>query len=535
MIQACEKQSDRESDSNISHEVDTTNTSDVTKVPSITKVPDVVPTLIEEEVSYIQWKDQGLEALIREVIHKAEGRIRSVDVESIQDLCIVDYTLLHDEFSEVRWSEYYFDIPKGAKRFAIKDWSDLSYLKNLKCLVLCDNDIEDISFLHELTNITFLNISSNYIVDYKPLSNLTSLQQLYIRDNYSTWELGFLRKLPLEKSDIDWEQVYYPLPFSKEDCIEGITMGNLLNTGFVANDGRRLYTMKTDWGDLAHGCFIQYDRVTETFQELPNVISEQMAQVWDSYPGAYINERVNSLNYDKDYIYYISMGTNNDTADAIEEGYYYGDPLVGIIKMNVNTQEREVLTTELFSFICVARDHIYGVNNKKEFVRMSLDGKDQTIVVKESCVFAYVDEDVIYYLTDGKKKKLMKLQGENDIPQLIIEGDIVKAIVQEDFVFYVDSSDFLYCYNMITKEKVRLFQFPIKSFNLDNNNIFMLAEEKGVCRSNLDGSNLIILREASYWDYGIQIVADYLFIGGQSELWKMKKDGTEYNVFYKQW
>jgi hypothetical protein len=55
-------------------------------------------------------------------------------------------------------------------------------------------------------------------------------------------ELDYLRDLPIVDSDLNWDRIYYPFQFSMEDCVEGITAENLVNTGFVSYDGSNLYT-----------------------------------------------------------------------------------------------------------------------------------------------------------------------------------------------------------------------------------------------------------------------------------------------------
>jgi hypothetical protein len=346
-------------------------------------------------------------------------------------------------------------------------------------------------------------------------------------------ELHFLRDLPIENSDLYWSGIYYPFQFSNEDNVEGITAGNLFNTGFVTYDGSNLYTMETFWGDLAHGSLIQYQVETGKINYLVSIITDQMANLWNCEPGGYINENVNSLNYYKNHIYYISMGTNNDTAGPEGDGYYYGDETFGVIKCNVTTKERELLTTERFQYMCVARDHIYGVNENNEFVQMSLEGKDRTLVVKEPCTFAYVNDEMMYYLTAGKKTKLMRIKGDNEKPELILEGDLSKPILQGNFVYYMDASSYLYRYDMTTKEKLRIYKDPIGYYNLDADNIYVSAEKLGVGRMKLDGSNSTILYDANYGYDSIQVISDYLFIGPYPCLWKIKKDGTEYNEFYE--
>lgn len=491
-----------------------------TTVVEPTKVmkPTVTPTLsVQEKPNYIEWKDLGLELLIRDLINKPTGKISVEDIMLIEDLCIVNNELIKGEFNEKKWTDQYkTSMNEGTTK--IKDWSDLSNFKNLKRLVLIKNDISSIDFLRGLTKIEFLNVMSNEIYDYNPLSSLSSLRQLYLGyvDDYGG--LAFLRDFSIEKSDINWNQIYYPYEFAKDDCIEGISPGNLVNIGFVAFDGKNFYTMRTGWGDLPHGYLIQYNMETKEI----NYCS----------PIDYSNVYVNSLNYYKNRIYYmITSGFN--LSSYFSEPKQDGFCEYGIISYDIISGESEFVTKEAFRYLCVARDQIYGVNHKNEFVQMSLDGKERKLVVKEPCSYAYVNEKVMYYLTTGDKKMLMRIKADNEIPELILEGDIINPIFLNEYVYYMDKSSYLYRYDMTKKEALRIFKDPISGFNLDQNFIYAIGENKEVLRINLDGSHPYLLYDYSgQVGNSIQVFGDYLFIGEQEFLWKIKIDGTEYNNLY---
>lgn len=503
--------------------------------PTLIVSPTITPTLaVQVEPDYIEWKDKNFEALIRVAIRKPTGKISFEEIKGIEDLCIVEKTLIISDLSEEEWSGYYFDIPTNARTYDIKDWSDLSYIKNLKHLTLVGNGLTNIEFLEDLTKIEFLNLKDNQIENYTPLSRLTSLRELYLGDTCIVSDLGFLRNLSIEKSDINWDKVLYPIHLTKEDYIEGISSGNLANIGYATCDGKNLYAVETAWGDLPHGGILQYDAELQKISYIDTEITEQMAQLWQCKPGCYMNERIASLNYYKNNIYYISNGTNNDTADCLGDGsYYLGDETFGIMKYDVTSKEKKLLTTETFQYLCAARDQLFGVNTKNEFVTMTLEGKDKKLVVKEHCSYAYVNEKVIYYLTAGKKKRLMCKKGESDLPELILEGDINKPVFLDHFVFYMDGSSYLYRYDMISKKTIKIYEEPIECYNMDQDNLYISSEKLGVSRVDLEGGNLTCLYESM--TRNIQVVGDYLMIGYQQDAVKIKKDGTEFNVFYEYW
>lgn len=497
----------------------------------LTKVP-------ENQTTYIEWKDKELEDLIRGLIGKPQGAVQMKDIEDIEDLCIVSKKLINEEFSEEKWadSDKYIhgeDFIKEDQSYNIKDWSDLRYLKNLKRLVLIGCEIQDITFLKDSTKIEFLNIKDNPIENYIPLHEITSLRHLYLGLTYNVHGLGLLRDLKLEKSDIWWEYVYYPFQLSDIDVTQGITSGNLVNKGFVAYDGMNLYTMETGWVDLAHGSLVQYNTKSNKTNYISGSVTEQMAELWNCDTESYLNEDVRCLNVYKNYIYYLSYGTNASTQDCLSNGdYYYGDKFFGIIKLNISGEELELLTTEVFQYMCVAKDRIYALNEKNEFVQMSLDGSERELVTTEACSFIYANENLTYYLT-AKDGKLIKINDNTKENELIIQGDINNPIFQDNYIFYMDSSNYLYRFDTVSKETMCICNYPIDCYNIDNCNIYISSDGIGIYRIDHDGCNMLKIYDS--YTNKIQLIGENLFINNYYELYKIKNDGTEFNVFVEYW
>ena len=119
----------------------------------------------EEFTDYaIDWKDDVLEAKMREITGISSGDIMYSDVKDITTL------LLSNPYN-------------SSNSDKIKNISALSNLTNLKVLSLKSNEITDISALRGLTNLTELYLDSNQINDISALSNLTSLTDLNLSYN----------------------------------------------------------------------------------------------------------------------------------------------------------------------------------------------------------------------------------------------------------------------------------------------------------------------------------------------------------------
>ena len=119
----------------------------------------------EEFTDYaIDWKDDVLEAKMREITGISSGDIMYSDVKDITTL------LLSNPYN-------------SSNSDKIKNISALSNLTNLRVLSLKSNEITDISALRGLTNLTELYLDSNQINDISALGELTNLTRLELALN----------------------------------------------------------------------------------------------------------------------------------------------------------------------------------------------------------------------------------------------------------------------------------------------------------------------------------------------------------------
>jgi len=116
----------------------------------------------------IEFPDQRLEKLIRDVIEKPEGDIYESDVLEITNL--------------------------NAEGKGIKDIEGLQYFKNLWALDLTNNRIKDISAVSDLDRLLSLLIGSNQIADINALANLKNLEYLHMQSNKIS-DIEVLREL----------------------------------------------------------------------------------------------------------------------------------------------------------------------------------------------------------------------------------------------------------------------------------------------------------------------------------------------------
>ena len=124
----------------------------------------------------VTFKDENLEQVVRDTIHKPTGDIFKSDVKNITLLSGV-----YKKINDISGIENLTNLQElNLNDNEISDISPLKDLNNLKYLYLNSNKISDINPLTNLTRLESLNLGTNRISDIKPLSNLTNLNRLFL-------------------------------------------------------------------------------------------------------------------------------------------------------------------------------------------------------------------------------------------------------------------------------------------------------------------------------------------------------------------
>lgn len=157
-----------------------------------------------KSIGVIIFRDEKLEKVIRDKIHKPVGEILKSDVErlteldiwkkgvtdleGIQHLTKLEFLDLYDnEINDISQLSYLTNLKTlGISESKVSDISALSKLLNLERLVLSYNDLSDISILSKLTNLKYLYLDDNKINNINPLSKLTNLKKLGLANNKIT-------------------------------------------------------------------------------------------------------------------------------------------------------------------------------------------------------------------------------------------------------------------------------------------------------------------------------------------------------------
>ena len=144
---------------------------------------DVVPDV--EQTEPVIFKEEMIETAVRRELNLSEDdTITTEMLENVKQIRIVGKEILDegDNFWGIGNRVEGKDFDFGSVRGNITDLTDLTMMKNLENLALCNQEIEDISALENLP-LKELYLNKNKITDFSVLTGLTNLDLLCILEN----------------------------------------------------------------------------------------------------------------------------------------------------------------------------------------------------------------------------------------------------------------------------------------------------------------------------------------------------------------
>lgn len=163
----------------VENEPDTKNEPDVTNKPVTANEQDV------EQTEPVTFKEEMIETAVRRELNLSEDdTITTEMLENVKQIRIVGKEILDegDNFWGIGNRVEGKDSDFGSARGNITDLTDLTMMKNLETLALCNQEIEDISALENLP-LKELYLNKNKITDFSVLTGLTNLDLLCILEN----------------------------------------------------------------------------------------------------------------------------------------------------------------------------------------------------------------------------------------------------------------------------------------------------------------------------------------------------------------
>lgn len=143
----------------------------------------------------VTFKESLIEAAVRKELNLSESdTITTEMLENVKQIRIVGTEILddRDNFWGIGNRVEGKDSEFGSARGSITDLTDLTMMKNIENLALCNQEIEDISALENLP-LKELYLNKNKITDFSVLTGLTNLDLLCILENPAE-DLSVLKK-----------------------------------------------------------------------------------------------------------------------------------------------------------------------------------------------------------------------------------------------------------------------------------------------------------------------------------------------------
>ncbi len=147
------------------------------------------------------------EPLIEQAVRKALNKTQNEPIDPAQLLDVRELYLFGDRIADdvedyMLLGQHMASNNGEIKNGNIRSLNDVSKLKNLRCLSIALQSIQDVSPLSELAGLEQLDLKHNPVEDVSPLSTLVTLRELYLYDTRVT-NLSMLSSCPrLENLDI---------------------------------------------------------------------------------------------------------------------------------------------------------------------------------------------------------------------------------------------------------------------------------------------------------------------------------------------
>lgn len=166
--------------------------------------PSAIPSNAPE-TKIIEFYDEGLEIIVRNIINKPEGDIFENELDGITEIFAMgDYITPEKNYSTVS----YPPDPRTYKvNGSIKSLKDIKYFKNLKHLTLVYQNIKDFTPISELKDLESLNISDNKISDLAFLKGMKKLKSLNVSNNKLTGISQVASLSNLRELDISYNKI----------------------------------------------------------------------------------------------------------------------------------------------------------------------------------------------------------------------------------------------------------------------------------------------------------------------------------------
>lgn len=317
--------------------------------------------------------------------------------------------------------------------------------------------------------------------------------------------------------------------------LEGNTIGNIRNHGYVVSDDEYLYYMCPN--EKASGIGIRRLR-KDNLSGKPEVLIED---VWE----------ITGLNYLDGYIYFVTFATpeasvNEDDIDN------------KIHKMKVDGTEHSIINDNEFNNknyeIYAIDDKIYYIGVDESIYYMNLDGSNKTRLNDNKSGYVGITKDYIFFNKVESINEengevdfttyMMNIDGTNEHP-IIEDSKVYNINVVNDYIYYVDENRHLFRINTDGTDIKMISEETAYNLNVSEDGIYYMNYYKvdgvvagiAVYRMDLDGQNITQLAKLDNYSENLGEFDDWLFITDNNDregkFILISKDGKQTITLYR--
>lgn len=320
--------------------------------------------------------------------------------------------------------------------------------------------------------------------------------------------------------------------------VEGNTIGNIRNHGYVVSDEEYLYYMSPN--KISSKIGIRRIR-KDNLKGVPEVLIED---IWE----------ITGLNYLDGYIYFVTF-----KLEASEDDEYNIDNKIH--KMKVDGSEHTIINDNEFNDICyeiyAIEDKVYYIGEDEGIYYMDLDGNNKTKLNNDNCGFVGITKDYIFYNVPKNREDkeeqtnnidfttyMMNRDGTNAHP--VVEDTKMFCInVVNDYIYYVDQNRYLFKVNIDGTDRKMISQTTaynliVTEDGIYYNNYYNIDENNqgiGLYRMDLNGENITQLAKIDTYSESLGEFDNWLFYTDNNEnegrFMLVSKDGTQIITLYR--
>lgn len=434
----------------------------------------------------IAFKDENLEAVVREQAKIPTGPIYSTDVKNIyllkaQNAGIEDLSGLEGLTSLQR-----LDLSNNK----IADVSPINSLTNLEELILSNNIITHINNLSNLTKLVTLELNSNKIINFSDIKNLPPVKNLYIQNN-PLISLSGIAEFPhntdfyilkeeevVNKSNIsvinDHEKVLKKaveivekhINDNMTDYEKVLTIHDYLALNTKYNRGALLALNQPEKCHKAYGALIDgeavcdgYSKAASLLLNLCDVECEMVYGVTFSYSSSPGNHAWNIVKIND---YYYHMDITFDDADGD------GDS-IKLYHEYVNLSDKQISASRFWNkdlypkcekdnedynnLLNMVRNTIYTDNEIIKIFSKNLYKKDYksvniTRLTDDLVAQIQLYEDWLYYINETDNNYIYKMKTDGSENTLAYNKSATHIVIMDDLLYFTDIEDVLYRINL---------------------------------------------------------------------------------------